>query len=285
MNPDVHVEVYPVFLSAANALDLISRFDVVVNGSDNFPTRYLVNDAAVLSAKPWIDAAVLRFEGQLAVFWPGQGCYRCLFPAPPPPELVATCEEVGILGAVAGVMGSLEAVEALKLLLAMEVPAAGGRFLVYDAVTARFRSLPFQRDRACPLCGDRPTIDHLVDYAAFCGMPLPGDGEPNPNGWDRAVAEALTQVGQGTVHVLDVRSPQEYGNGHLPGAERVDLEALERWVGTRTGDRPLLVVCAQGIRSTWAARYLRSRGIAAWGLAGGIAAWKAAGGELVAGDG
>lgn len=286
MNPEVRVEEYPEYLSSANAMDLVRRFDLIVNGSDNFPTRYLVNDAAVLAAKPLVDAAILRFEGQLAVFRPGQGCYRCLFPAPPPPGMVPSCEDAGILGAVAGVMGSLEAVEALKLLLAVDVPEWGGRFLLYDAIAGRFRSLPFERDPACPVCGDDPTIRRLIDYEAFCGAPLPSRASPDSAGagLTMGAAEARRRVAGGTMAVLDVRSAEEFRHGHLPGAERAGIDQLDRWAGERGADGAVLVVCAQGIRSAFAARYLRARGVEAWSLAGGMAAWTAAGEETADGD-
>lgn len=288
MNPDIEVEEYPEFLSSANALDLIGGFDLVVNGSDNFPTRYLVNDAAVLTGKPLVDAAILRFEGQLAVFRPGGGCYRCLFPSPPPPGMVPNCEDAGILGAVAGVMGSLEAVEALKLILSPGPPGdEGGVFLLYDALSVRFRPLAFKRDPACPVCGDDPTIQTLIDYEAFCGSPLPSRGASAPFGsfaeaLAMTVSDAVRRLRDETMRVVDVRSADEYQSGHLPSAERVALDELARWAKARERypGPPVLVVCAQGVRSAYAARYLRDAGIEAWSLSGGMAAWVAEGGEV-----
>jgi adenylyltransferase/sulfurtransferase len=157
-------------VTSANALDIVAEHDVVVDGSDNFPTRYLMNDACVMSQKPLSHAGILRFEGQITTIIPGRGpCYRCLYPEPPPPGLVPSCQEAGILGATAGVLGALQASEVLKLILDIGDPLAG-RMLLYDGLDMSFRELPVARDPACPLCGDSPTITELVDYEEFCGL-------------------------------------------------------------------------------------------------------------------
>ncbi len=170
LNPEVKVVPHAEPLSPANALALLSQYDLVVNGSDNFPTRYLVNDACVFSNKPLVDGSILRFEGHVTVFLPGRGCYRCLFPAPPPPGLMPNCQEAGVLGVLCGVIGSLQGLEALKLLLGIGEPLAG-RLLWIDGLSLEIRSLKVRRDPACPICGDRPTITELIDYESFCGLP------------------------------------------------------------------------------------------------------------------
>ncbi|MDE2058997.1 MAG: molybdopterin-synthase adenylyltransferase MoeB [candidate division NC10 bacterium] len=170
INPDVKVEPIQAVLSSANAKDVISQYDLVVNGCDNFPTRYLVNDACVLLKKPLVDGSIFKFEGQVTVFIPGQGCYRCLYPAPPPPGLVPSCQEAGVLGVLCGIVGSLQAIEAIKLLLGIGDSLAG-RLLFFDSLGMEFRQVKVRRDSDCPVCGDHPTITDLIDYHEFCGVP------------------------------------------------------------------------------------------------------------------
>jgi len=171
-NPDVKVVPYREPLTSANAIEIISQYDIVVNGADNFATRYLVNDACYLAGKPLVDGAIFLFEGQAMVFIPGQGCYRCLFPAPPPPGLVPSCAEAGVLGMLPGVIGAIEAIEAAKLILGLGEPLVG-RLLIFDALAMEFRQVKLRRDPKCPLCGDEPTIHELIDYEQFCGAPFP----------------------------------------------------------------------------------------------------------------
>jgi molybdopterin/thiamine biosynthesis adenylyltransferase/molybdopterin converting factor small subunit len=170
INPDVKVEPFQTVLSSANAKEVISQYDLVVNGCDNFPTRYLVNDACVLLKKPLVDGSIFKFEGQVTVFAPGQGCYRCLYPAPPPPGLVPSCQEAGVLGVLCGIIGSLQAMEAIKLLIGIGDSLAG-RLLFFDAMGMEFRQVKVRRDLSCPVCGDHPTITDLIDYHEFCGVP------------------------------------------------------------------------------------------------------------------
>ncbi|MDP2949161.1 MAG: ubiquitin-like small modifier protein 1 [Chloroflexota bacterium] len=170
-NPDVRVVPHRQPLTAENALEIISQYDVVVNGADNFATRYLVNDACYLTGKPLVDGAIFLFEGQAMVFIAGQGCYRCLFPAPPPPGLVPNCAEAGVLGVLPGVIGSIQAIEAIKLILGIGESLVG-RLLIFDALAMEFRQVKIRRDPRCPLCGDDPTIHELIDYEAFCGSPF-----------------------------------------------------------------------------------------------------------------
>ena len=171
VNPDTNVLTYNEVLTSENALEIIKNYDVVVNGSDNFPARYLVNDACYLLRKPLVDGTLFRFEGRANVFLPGQGCYRCLFPAPPPPGAVPSCAEAGVLGAMCGVIGAIQAVETIKLILNLGEPLVN-RLLLFDSLSMEFREVRIPRDPNCPLCGDNPTIHELIDYEAFCGAPV-----------------------------------------------------------------------------------------------------------------
>lgn len=172
INPNVEVVSYNAVLSSANAKEIIKDYDVILNGCDNFPTRYLLNDACIFLRKPLVDGSIFKFEGQVTVFVPGQGCYRCLYPAPPPPGLVPSCAEAGVLGVLCGIIGSIEALEAIKLLLGLGEPLAG-RLLFLDALNMEFRQVRTRRDPHCPVCGDHPTITDLIDYHQFCGVPHP----------------------------------------------------------------------------------------------------------------
>ncbi len=173
LNPDVKVEPFQAVLSSENAKEIISQYDIVVNGCDNFPTRYLVNDCCVFLKKPLVDGSIFKFEGQVTVFAPGQGCYRCLYPAPPPPGLVPSCQEAGVLGVLCGIVGSLQAIEAIKLFLGIGDPLTG-RLLFIDSLGMEFRQVKVRRDPDCPVCGDHPTITDLIDYYEFCGVPAAG---------------------------------------------------------------------------------------------------------------
>ncbi len=172
-NPDVNVVIHDSPLTSDNAMEIIPQYDIVVNGADNFTTRYMVNDACYFAGKPLVDGSILLFDGQATVFIPGKGCYRCLFPAPPPPGLVPNCAEAGVLGALTGVIGSVQAIEVLKLILEIGESLAS-RLLIFDALPMEFRIVKLRRDPKCPLCGDEPTIEGLIDYEGFCGAPFPG---------------------------------------------------------------------------------------------------------------
>ncbi len=176
-NPNVNVVIHDAPLTSENAVEIISQYDIVINGADNFTTRYLVNDACYFAGKPLMDGSVLLFDGQATVYVPGKGCYRCLFPSPPPPGLVPSCAEAGVLGALPGVIGCIQAIEALKLILEIGESLAS-RLLLFDALSMEFRLVKLRRDPKCPLCGDEPTIHELIDYEVFCGAPFPGhDGD------------------------------------------------------------------------------------------------------------
>ena len=169
-NPDVEVVVHETMLSSENAMDIISQYDIVINGADNFPCRYLVNDACYLLGKPLVDGSILIFDGQATVFIPGSGCYRCLFPTPPPPGMVPNCAEAGVLGALTGLVGSIQATEALKLILGIG-ESLQSRLLLIDALSMDFREVRMKKNPSCPLCGDNPTVTELIDYEIFCGLP------------------------------------------------------------------------------------------------------------------
>ncbi len=179
-NPEVEVVPHEFPINSENALDLVSRYDIVVNGADNFATRYLVNDAAYLNGKPVVDGSILIFDGQVTVYQPGEGCYRCLFPEPPPPGMVPNCAEAGVLGALTGTIGSIQATEVVKLILGIGETLTG-RLLLVDALNMEFRVVKTRRNAACPLCGDNPTVTELIDYEVFCGLaPAPGAEEAVP---------------------------------------------------------------------------------------------------------
>jgi adenylyltransferase/sulfurtransferase len=175
VNPDVNVVAHTEALTSENAMEILGQYDIIVNGSDNFATRYLVNDAAYLLSKPLVDGSIFRFEGQATVFMPGKGCYRCLFPSPPPPGAVPSCAEAGVLGALPGMIGIIQATETVKLILGLGEPLVN-RLLLYDALAMEFREVKIRRDPECPLCGDNPTIKELIDYEAFCGAPMAATG-------------------------------------------------------------------------------------------------------------
>ncbi len=274
LNPEVEVSIHPVFLTAENALGILTGYDLIVNGSDNFPTRYLVNDAAAILALPWIDASILRFEGQVAVYLPGGGCYRCLFPSPPPPGSVPSCAEAGVIGALAGQVGSIQALEAVKLILGAGESLAG-RLMVVDALLARSHSFPIARDPGCPVCGDHPTQRGLIDYEAFCGAPLPGGASTAAS--ELAPEEAGRLLGSQVVQWLDVRPPAAGPRATIPGAIFVPLEEIAAGDLPLDPQREVLVFCDIGRRSQIAADLLTQRGFKARSLASGLVGWRAAG--------
>lgn len=281
INPEITVIPHQTVLNSENALEIIRDYDVVINGSDNFPTRYLVNDACVFLGKPLIDASILKWEGQATVFLPGRGCYRCLFPTPPPPGTVPSCAEGGIIGAVAGFMGTLQALEAVKVLLGREDTLAN-RLLIFDALSAEVRTLRWNRNPSCPVCGDQPTIRALIDYEAFCGVPG-RNGHTTTTLETEADAEATrdispeaakAMVDRGEADLVDVRERWEWMTARIPGATLIPISELDRRLGEIASDRPVIFYCAVGQRSAAAADALRERGHArAFNIAGGIVAW------------
>jgi molybdopterin/thiamine biosynthesis adenylyltransferase/rhodanese-related sulfurtransferase/proteasome lid subunit RPN8/RPN11/molybdopterin converting factor small subunit len=274
VNPEIHIETYETTLTSKNALDLFRDYDVILDGTDNFPTRYLVNDACVLLKKPNAYGSIFRFEGQASVFGaPGGPCYRCLYPEPPPPGLVPSCAEGGVLGVLPGVIGTIQATEAIKLILGVGEPLIG-RLLLYDAFTMRFRELKLRRDPECPVCGDRPTITALIDYDQFCGI-TPAASAPVP---ETTVEDLKARLDRGDrVFVLDVREPNEFQICRIPGSTLIPLGELPRRLAELpSGDdrRDIVVHCKMGGRSAKAVRQLLDAGVTnVQNLQGGILAW------------
>jgi molybdopterin/thiamine biosynthesis adenylyltransferase/rhodanese-related sulfurtransferase len=276
VNPHVEVTPHAERLGAGNALALVEGYDVVADGSDNFATRYLVNDACVRLGKPDVWGAVQRFEGQVSVFWAERGpCYRCLFPEPPPPGVVPSCAEAGVLGVLPGIVGTLQASEVLKLLLGVGEPLVG-RFLVFDALAMRFRELALRKAADCPACGQGAARGPLVEYEELCGeLPGRGGGEGAMEELEIEVAELRRRQGEGREPaVLDVREPREHAIARIPGSTLIPLGELPQRLAELDPERPLAVYCHHGIRSLHAVRLLRSRGfVGAVSLRGGIDAW------------
>lgn len=271
INPFVAVQRHDTRFDSDNAIDLVAGYDIVVDGSDNFATRYLVTDACALVGRPLVYGAVLRFEGQVSVFWPPHGpCYRCLFPEPPPPGMVASCAEAGVLGVLPGIVGSLQASEAIKLILGAGDPLIG-RYLVVDALGASFRELSLSRDSGCALCGNHPTIHAPIAYAQECAVP-PADVSGR---FEIDVTELAQWRAQGVAHaLLDVREPHEAVIAAISGAMLVPLRSLSEQVADLPRDRPLVVHCHHGGRSARAVGFLRAQGFEqAVNLIGGIDAW------------
>ena len=278
LNPEVRVETHETSLTSKNALALLKDYDVILDGTDNFPTRYLVNDACVLLGKPNAYGSIFRFEGQASVFaTKGGPCYRCLYPEPPPPGLVPSCAEGGVLGVLPGVIGTIQATETIKLILGGGETLVG-RLLLYDAWRMRFRELKLRRSAECPVCGDAPTIRELIDYNQFCGVPA----APSPAAGLRpeqetTVEDLKQQTDRGdAVFVLDVREPQEFQICRIPGSTLIPLGQLgsrvDEVVSAGAG-KQIVVHCKSGARSTKAVKLLEERGVAAKNLKGGILAW------------
>ncbi len=271
INPHVKIECHPRRLTADNAMEILDGYDVVVDGTDNFSTRYLVNDACVLLRKPNVYGSIFRFEGQVSVFWAGKGpCYRCLYPEPPPPGSVPTCAEGGVLGVLPGTIGTLQATEAIKLILG-KGELLLGRLLLFDALEMRFRELTLRRDRHCPVCGDEPTIRKLVDCDATCDVAPEVAVDPpeiDPGGLARRLEEPDPPL------LLDVRSPQEWAICHLDGASLIPLQELPQRLDELNPERETVVYCHVGSRSARATRLLTRRGfLRTRNLRGGIDAW------------
>ena len=275
VNPEVQVDLYETRLTSANALTIFATYDVIIDGTDNFPTRYLVNDACVLLKKPNIYGSIFRFDGQASVFYPGQGpCYRCLYPEPPPPGEVPSCAEGGVLGILPGLIGCIQATEAVKLILGSGSPLVG-RLLLYDALQMSFREFTVRRNPSCPVCGDKPTVTKLIDYEQFCGV---GRGEAPVAGTATAeiTAEELKKrIDNGeNVFILDVRNPEEVQICRIPGSTLLPLPVLGQRFRELDPERAMVVHCKSGMRSAKAIQFLREQGFhKLMNLKGGILAW------------
>jgi adenylyltransferase/sulfurtransferase len=278
LNPHVEVDTYETALSSENALDLFKPYDVILDGTDNFPTRYLVNDACVISGKPNAYGSIFRFEGQASVFATTNGpCYRCLYPEPPPPGLVPSCAEGGVLGVLPGIIGVIQATESIKLMLGIGEPLIG-RFLIYDALKMRFRELKLRRDPACPVCGDHPTVTRLIDYEQFCGIrpePAAPAASAGANAWETTAVELKRRLDAGEqVFVLDVREPNEFQINRIPGSTLIPLGELPRRYQEIERNQEIVALCKMGGRSAKAVDFLRSVGFTRIkNLRGGILDW------------
>ena len=274
-NPHVEVIKYPENFTSQNALEIAKDYDVIIDGTDNFPTRYLSNDVSVLLKKPNVYASIFRFEGQLSVFAPHLGgpCYRCMLPQPPDPGTVPSCAEAGVLGVLPGIIGSLQAMEAIKLILGTGEPPLG-KLLHYDALQTRFREFNLKRDPECPLCGENPTITQLIDYENFCGMNTPTPNNPA----EISVTELQQKLADGFDGIfLDVRETWEYDVANIPGARLIPIATFPSIIPELQAaglDTEIIIHCKSGVRSDRACEFLRGEGFTnAINVAGGIDAW------------
>jgi sulfur-carrier protein adenylyltransferase/sulfurtransferase len=274
LNPDIHIDTFETKLTSENALELFKDFDIIVDGTDNFPTRYLVNDACILLGKPNVYGSIFRFEGQVTVFGMPEGpCYRCLYPEPPPPGLVPSCAEGGVLGVLPGIVGSIQAMETIKLILGRGDNLIG-RLLLFDALAMKFRELKLRKNANCPMCGQHRTINQLIDYYEFCGVR--GEEAPGPDVQVPEITprELKMRLDRGDdLYILDVREPHEYQicnlNGHL-----IPLGELPRRVHELDSSREIVAHCRSGKRSAEAVDFLRKAGFKkTLNLKGGILAW------------
>ncbi len=276
INPNVEVVLHPARLTSENALDIIAQYDVVVDGTDNFPTRYLTNDACVLLKKANVYGSIFRFEGQASVFAPHLGgpCYRCLYPEPPPPGMVPSCAEGGVLGVLPGIIGTIQATEILKLALG-KGSSLTGRLLLFNALDMKFRELKLRRDPECPVCGEKPTITKLIDYEQFCGiMPEPDMPAMHPDEVTvQEMKRALDDAKLG-IKVIDVREPDEYQIAHVSNVPLIPLGTLPQRFTELDPNQTLYVHCKSGIRSLKAVQFLKEQGFKyAKSVKGGILAW------------
>jgi adenylyltransferase/sulfurtransferase len=272
INPHVKLELHATRLTSANALTIIREYDVVLDGTDNFATRYLVNDACVLLGKPNVYGSIFRFDGQASVFATAAGpCYRCLYPEPPPPGLVPSCAEGGVLGVLPGLVGTVQAAEAIKLLLGIGRPLIG-RLLLVDALDSRFRTVTLHRDPSCPACGTRQ-LRVLIDYDQFCsasGAEAGLDAIPQIEPRELAIRRASGE----TIQLIDVREPHEWEIGRIDGARLIPLHRLGGALGQIDPNIPVAVYCKGGTRSALAARDLLDAGVrTVWSVSGGILRW------------
>ena len=292
INPYLQVDKFEVAITSENALDIIKDYDMVIDGTDNFPTRYLINDACVLLQKPNVYGSIFRFEGQSTIYgYPGgtidgkkyeKGpCYRCSYPEPPPPGLVPSCAEGGVLGILPGIIGLVQATEAVKLILGIGEPLIG-RLMLYDALAMRFREMKVRRNPECPVCGDNPTIKELIDYHQFCGVPNPKDAAPEETHLPGFVSDTeidavalKAKLDRGDkFQFIDVREPHEYQIAKIPGATLIPLNDVPKRFSELDPEKETIVHCKMGGRSAKAVDFLRSQGFKhVKNMLGGITAW------------
>lgn len=279
INPHIQIDQYPAPLNSENALDILAPYTLIIDGTDNFPTRYLINDAAVISGKPLIYGSIYRFEGQVSVLGMPEGpCYRCLVPQPPPPHLVPSCAEAGVLGILPGTIGTLQATEAIKLLLGIGEPLIG-RLLLYDALAMSMDEIMLPKRPDCPVCGPNPTITKLIDYEEYCGMPAYERSTPLPESSDDAgnisVQDVKKRLDAGEpLLLLDIREVPELARSQLDGAHHIPMGQIGARLAEIPRDRPVVIFCHHGIRSAVVVDQLRDMGITnVLNMAGGIDAW------------
>ena len=276
LNPDIQVDAFNEPFTSANAMRIAEPFDILVDGTDNFPTRYLSNDLCVLTGKPNVYAAVFRFEGQASVFYAKEGpCYRCLFPEPPPPGLVPSCADAGVLGVLPGTIGTIQATEAIKMLLGIGSPLVG-RLLLYNALDMTFEYVKLKKNPSCKICGPHPEVTRLIDYAAFCGVPGIGHEEGSAGrDWDISATELAERIQHGEkMRLIDVREPHELEISYIAGAELFPLGELASRLPELDSAQEMVVFCKAGTRSRRALELLVSAGFRkVKNLKGGINAW------------
>lgn len=275
INPFLEIDTYETRLTSDNALDIFEKYDIIIDGTDNFPTRYLVNDACVLLEKPNVYGSIFRFEGQASVFYAKAGpCYRCLYPEPPPPGLVPSCAEGGVLGILPGNIGVIQATEAVKLILG-KGEALIGRLLLFDALAMRYRELKLRKDPNCPICGENPTVKELIDYEHFCGIGTESDKVMLEPEFEISVTELNAKIlGNDEPVIVDVREPHEFEICRIPNSVLIPLGELEKRVHELDRSRDIVVHCRSGARSAKAVKFLREAGFEKLkNLKGGILAW------------
>ncbi len=274
LNPNVNVELHETRLTSENALQIFEKYDIIVDGTDNFPTRYLVNDACVLTGKPNVYGSIFRFEGQASIFATSEGpCYRCLYPEPPPPGLVPSCAEGGVLGILPGLVGLVQATETIKLILE-KGNSLVGRLLLFDALGMKFRELKLKKDLECPVCGENATIKALIDYEEFCG--IGPEVEESPTGIDEVTPKELKEeLDQGQdPYILDVRNPVEYEISRIEGSHLIPLDQLLNRLHELDSARDIVAHCRTGARSAKAIEMLQEAGFRKLrNLKGGVLAW------------
>jgi adenylyltransferase/sulfurtransferase len=273
INPLVNVEVHETALRSDNALQIIAPYDLVIDGTDNFPTRYLVNDACVLLGKPNVYGSIFRFDGQLSVFYAAVGpCYRCMFPEPPPPGMVPSCAEGGVFGVICATIGAGQATEGLKLLTGIGEPLIG-RMQIYDALEARWQTIKVRKDPECPVCGKNPTVTELIDYEQFCGVPADDHEVSMAASGVEITPTEYAEIAE-RVRLIDVREPHEFEISRMPGAELMPLADLHRHYRELDSTQDIVVHCKSGIRSLQAVEELQGAGFRkVRSLRGGINAY------------